>query len=101
MLQLFGQVRNGTVRNLNIQQRVFNSFRHTYNEIRPHEALGDETPASRWTPSTRPYPERIAPPDYPRHVEVRRVSNAGTFLVTDGPNECDSKRSRSRSVAPC
>ena len=70
--------------NLNIQQRVFNSFRHTYNEIRPHEALGDETPASRWTPSTRPYPERIAPPDYPRHVEVRRGSNAATFRLHSG-----------------
>jgi putative transposase len=34
--------------NLNLQQRVFNAFRRTYNHIRPHEALGDETPASRW-----------------------------------------------------
>ncbi|MBM4186382.1 MAG: transposase, partial [Gemmatimonadetes bacterium] len=34
--------------NLNLQQRVFNRFRATYNELRPHEALDDETPASRW-----------------------------------------------------
>ena len=70
--------------NLNLQQRVFNSFRETYNEVRPHEALDDDTPASRWTPSTREYPERIAPPDYPGHVEVRRVSNAGTFRLHSG-----------------
>jgi transposase InsO family protein len=70
--------------NLSIQQRVFNTFRRTYNEIRPHEALDDETPASRWTPSTRAYPERIAPPAYPGHVEVRRVSNAGTFRLHSG-----------------
>jgi putative transposase len=70
--------------NLNLQQRVFNGFRQTYNEIRPHEALGDETPASRWTPSTRPYPERIAPPEYPGHLEVRRVSNCGAFRLHSG-----------------
>ncbi len=70
--------------NLNIQQRVFNKFRRTYNEIRPHEALDDETPASRWKPSTRAFPKRIQEPEYPRHVEVRRVSNAGTFRLHSG-----------------
>jgi transposase InsO family protein len=70
--------------NLNLQQRVFNRFRHTYNELRPHEALDDETPASRWTPSNRPYPERVAPPCYPGHVEVRRVSNCGAFRLHSG-----------------
>jgi putative transposase len=68
------------------QQRAFNAFRHTYNELRPHEALNDDTPASRWQPSARAYPERIAPPEYPGHFEVRRVSNAGTFrLHADQP----------------
>jgi len=67
--------------NLNIQQRVFNDFQYTYNELRPHEALNDDTPASRWSPSPRPYPERITPPEYPTHVEVRKVSNAGCFRL--------------------
>jgi transposase InsO family protein len=70
--------------NLNLQQRVFNRFRETYNQLRPHEALDDETPASRWTPSPRPYPERIAPPEYPGHFEVRKVSGAGTFRLHAG-----------------
>ena len=70
--------------NLNSQQRVFNAFQKTYNELRPHEALNDETPASRWVPSPQPYPERIAPPDYPGHFEVRRVSSAGTFRLHSG-----------------
>ena len=70
--------------NLNLQQRVFNDFRRTYNHIRPHEALGDETPASRWKPSRRRYPARIAPPRYPAHVELRRVSNAGCFRLHSG-----------------
>lgn len=70
--------------NLNLQQRVLNRFRRTYNELRPHEALGDETPASRWAPSTRPYPKRISPPSYPCHFELRRVSNAGCFRLHSG-----------------
>jgi len=84
MLQLFGRVRNGAVRNLNIQQRVSNSFRHTYNEIRPHEALGDETPASRWTPSTRPYPERIAPLTTHGTSKSGASATAGTFRLHSG-----------------
>ena len=39
----------------------------------------DQTPASLWTPSLRAYPEQIAPPQYPGHMEVRRVTCAGTF----------------------
>ncbi len=70
--------------NAKLQQRVFNTFTHTYNEVRPHEALNDETPASRWTPSSRPLPSRIAPPTYPGHFEVRRVSTAGTFRLHNG-----------------
>jgi len=70
--------------NLNQQQRVFNTFQHTYNDLRPHEALNDDTPASRWVPSVRAYPEHIAPPEYPGHVEVRRISTAGTFRLHSG-----------------
>ena len=66
---------------LSVQQRMFKRFRNTYNDIRPHEALDDETPASRWGPSSRPLPETLSPPEYPGHIEVRRVSNAGTFRL--------------------
>jgi putative transposase len=59
------------------QQRRFNRFRTTYNEERPHEALGGATPASRWRPSPRPYPERLGPPEYPEHYLKRLVSPAG------------------------
>lgn len=64
---------------LRAQQRRFDAFRQRYNDERPHEALDGGTPSSRWYPSPRPFPERIAPPDYPAHMEVRRVSTAGTF----------------------
>ena len=63
------------------QQTRFEAFRRRYNDERPHEAIGDRTPSSLWTPSRRDYPERITPPVYPAHVEVRRVSSAGTFRL--------------------
>ena len=37
------------------------------------------TPASRYTGSPRPYPERLPVPEYPGHFLVKRVTDAGTF----------------------
>jgi len=67
--------------NLRGQQRKFDQFLEEYNMERPHEALADETPASLWTPSPRPYPTQLLAPEYPGHFEVRRVSNAGEFII--------------------
>jgi transposase InsO family protein len=67
--------------NLRGQQRKFDLFRTRYNEERPHEGIDNQVPASRWQPSPRPYPDRLTPPEYPGHMEVRRVSNAGTFRL--------------------
>jgi transposase InsO family protein len=63
--------------NLSAQQRRFNIFRTEYNEERPHEALGQVTPASVYTPSARSFPEHVPPIEYPGHFEVRRVSRNG------------------------
>jgi hypothetical protein len=59
------------------QQRVFDRFRAEFNEERPHEALDQCTPASRYTASPRAYVARLAPLEYPAHCEVRRVSHNG------------------------
>jgi transposase InsO family protein len=59
------------------QQRRFNTFRTEYNDERPHEALDQDTPASRYAPSPRPFPERLAPLVYPAHFEQRLVSRNG------------------------
>ena len=59
------------------QQRRFDTWRVEYNTVRPHEALDDATPASRYTPSPRPYPRQLPPLEYPGHYEVRRVSRNG------------------------
>jgi putative transposase len=66
---------------LRAQQRRFDAFVRRYNEERPHEAIRDHTPTTLWTPSCRLYPERVMPPQYPAHLEIRRVSTAGTFRL--------------------
>ena len=63
------------------QQRRFDGFVDEFNQVRPHEALDDETPGSIWTPSPRPYPHGPLRPDYPGHCEIRRVSRAGTVRL--------------------
>ena len=61
------------------QQARFDAFRKEYNDIRPHQALAGETPASQYQASSRPMPDRLPAPHYAEHMEVRLVSNAGTF----------------------
>lgn len=64
--------------NLQAQQVRFNQFRREYNEVRPHEALDQHTPASCYQPSRRALPTRLPPIEYPGHFEVRLVSrNSG------------------------
>jgi putative transposase len=62
---------------LRAQQRKFNRFREQFNHLRPHEAIELATPASRHTPSARPFPEKLPPIEYPAHFETRYVSYNG------------------------
>lgn len=48
-----------------------------YNDQRPHEALGQRTPAQVYRPSRRACPEALAPLEYPHRWEVRRVRHRG------------------------
>lgn len=59
------------------QQRAFDRFREEYNEQRPHEALGMQTPALVYEPSPRAYPARVPEPDYPTSMLVRSVHHQG------------------------
>ncbi len=63
--------------NLSAQQRRFNTWRVDFNEVRPHEAHGQKTPASVYEPSSRPFPSKLQTPEYPAHFEVRKVSSNG------------------------
>ena len=59
------------------QQERFDGFRAVYNNERPHEALGQQTPALLYEPSPRPYPDRVEDPHYGDDVAVRRVRSTG------------------------
>jgi putative transposase len=59
------------------QQRRFHRFQTEYNTERPHEALGQETPAAHYAPSPRPYPAQLPELVYPAHYERRYVSANG------------------------
>ena len=61
------------------QQLRFDRFRREYNEERPHEALNQETPASRYVPSPRVFPSCLPEQNYPAHFEVRSVTESGAI----------------------
>lgn len=62
------------------QQVRFNIFRRAYNEERPHEALGQATPASRWQPPRQRLPRRLEEPWYDADHQVRRVRTDGAIM---------------------
>jgi putative transposase len=64
-------------RDLKAQQKVLEQFRVYYNTDRPHEALGQVTPASLYYRSPRPYSARLAELHYPPDFELRKVLGNG------------------------
>lgn len=65
--------------NRRAQQRSFDQFRREYNQVRPHEALGMQTPASVYTPSSREFPARVPEPEYDAGMQVRTVRDRGAI----------------------
>jgi putative transposase len=59
------------------QQARFDRFRREFNRERPHEALGQTTPRSRYRLSPRPYPDRIERPWYDADHAERTVRTSG------------------------
>jgi putative transposase len=59
------------------QQRRFDRWRRTFNDRRPHEALGNTPPAMHYATSPRALPKHLPLIDYPAHAELRRVDMAG------------------------
>lgn len=70
-------VANPPKSNMETQQEAFNSFMKEYNEERPHEALGQNPPASVYQSSPRPYPMKLRKVEYDSNVVVRYVTNRG------------------------
>ena len=51
--------------------------RDVYNAIRPHEALGDVAPVTRWRPCERRRPAKLPTVEYPDGTVIRKVSTVG------------------------
>lgn len=65
--------------NLSAQQRDFDLFMREFNEVRPHQALGQVPPARFYAPCARPYPQIMPKPEYPSASWVRYVCDGGNF----------------------
>jgi transposase InsO family protein len=65
-------------------QHAFNAWREVYNFERPHEALDQQVPASRYRPSQRSMPERLPAPEYDSHEIVRTVSATKAYVSFKG-----------------
>ncbi len=58
------------------------AFRRLYNQVRPHESLDLETPASRYRPSPRPYVPSPPAWVYPPGAEVRTLADNGCLYLS-------------------
>ena len=68
---------SGQPRSLEGFQSALEGFRQVYNQIRPHEALGDQPPAGRYRPSRKPYQANPPNWEYPPGSEVKRLRGNG------------------------
>lgn len=62
-------------------QARFDAWREIYNNLRPHEAIGDRPPASRYLRSPRTFPEQLPPILSPDDCLVRRVDRQGRISL--------------------
>lgn len=58
-------------------QKFYDEFRYTYNNLRPHEALGMKPPSTRYKRSPRAYRTNPQPWTYPLGTTVHRVDTGG------------------------
>jgi len=71
-------------RDLGEVQRVFDQWRTVYNLERPHQALDQEVPASRYMASSRPMPASLPRIEYDEHEIVRTVGTTKAYVSFKG-----------------
>ena len=71
-------------RDLTQVQAALDRWRTIYNLDRPHQALGQQVPASRYWASSRAMPARLAEAEYDQHEIVRRVSSTKAYVSFKG-----------------
>jgi transposase InsO family protein len=72
------------LRDLAEAQRAFDAWRTVYNLDRPHQALGNEVPASRYRPSARSMPSRLPVIGYDAGEIVRSVPASKDYVSFKG-----------------
>lgn len=65
-------------------QRAFDRWRETYNHERPHEALDQACPVSRYRVSPRFMPDQVPSPQYDEHDIIRTVSTTKAYVRFKG-----------------
>jgi transposase InsO family protein len=65
-------------------QRALDAWRSVYNLERPHEALGQEVPASRYKPSSRPMPAKLPVVEYDDGEILRTVDTTRSYISFKG-----------------
>lgn len=65
-------------------QHALDAWRAVYNLERPHEALGQEVPASRYRPSLRAMPEKLPNVEYDAGEIVRIVDTTRAYISFKG-----------------
>jgi putative transposase len=70
--------------NIKDQQKSFDGFRKEYNTLRPHEALGQDVPASYYAPSRRMMPDKLPEVEYESWFTVRQVRSNGCIKWKGG-----------------
>lgn len=74
---LKAEVLSSPLAGLDDAQQRFDRWRQVYNCERPHEALDDAVPASRYAPSPHRYPEVLPALEYEPRDLVRKVQDHG------------------------
>lgn len=77
-LTLQNEATRPPARTLRGQQRKFDIFSRRYNEVRPHEALGQRPPNTAYKASPRAFPSKLPEPIYAAGFDVNRIKAAGT-----------------------
>nr|WP_234012107.1 integrase core domain-containing protein [Cronobacter dublinensis] len=77
--------RHATFTSLEEQQAWMDTWRHEFNEIRPHRALGGKTPGSVWYPSERIFTGPLEAMSVPDDARTLRVSVKGDLFFNSTP----------------
>lgn len=85
-VERFHRTLGAALRHRGVPERIaqwpsaLDEFRHSYNQRRPHEALGMQRPAERYRRSPHAYREQPREWEYPPGSEVRRLNTQGSLV---------------------